>query len=213
MEKLSTIFFGAGFGFFGVAFVLSFIFPWATLSSYHGMDFRPLERLAERPVPEFFELAETYPGPFAAAFGEPTPAAYGKALQLGRDTYVAEACWHCHSQFVRPVASEEDRWGAVSSAQEYQNELNLPHLWGTRRVGPDLARVGGRLSNDWHAAHLYDPRLVVPESVMPSYPWLFGEGDAPNERGLALITYLQWLGSESRRVGASAEEGTDAQGR
>lgn len=198
MERLTTIFFGAGFGFFAIAFVLSFIFPWATLSSYHGMEFRTLEQLSEKPIPEFQELAATYPEEFKAAFGEVSPAAFGKALQLGRDTYVAEACWHCHSQFIRPVANEEDRWGPVSTAQEYQNTLNLPHLWGTRRVGPDLGRVGGKLSNDWHAAHLYDPRLVVPESVMPSYPWFFGENDRPNERGLAVIAYLQWLGTEKK---------------
>jgi cbb3-type cytochrome oxidase cytochrome c subunit len=73
--------------------------------------------------------------------------------------------------------------------------MNLPHLFGTRRVGPDLIRQAGVHSNDWHAAHLYAPRSIAPYSVMPSYPWFFDDDKRPNERGLALITYLQWLGS------------------
>ena len=73
--------------------------------------------------------------------------------------------------------------------------MNLPHLFGTRRVGPDLIRESGVHSNDWHVAHFYDPRNVAPYSVMPSYPWFFDEDKRPNERGLALIAYVQWLGS------------------
>jgi cbb3-type cytochrome oxidase cytochrome c subunit len=70
----------------------------------------------------------------------------------------------------------------------------LPHLFGTRRVGPDLIRESGRHGNDWHAAHFFDPRLVSPASVMPRYPWLF-DGETPNADGLAMIAYMQWLGS------------------
>ena len=73
--------------------------------------------------------------------------------------------------------------------------MNLPHLFGTRRVGPDLIREAGKHSNDWHMAHLFDPRSVAPYSVMPSYPWFFDAERRPTERALALVAYLQWLGS------------------
>jgi cbb3-type cytochrome c oxidase subunit II len=96
---------------------------------------------------------------------------------------------------VRPVSNEDLRFGPVSTAAEYQNMMNLPHLFGTRRVGPDLIRENGKHSNDWHVAHLYDPRSVAPYSVMPSYPWFFDAARRPNERALALVAYLQWLGS------------------
>ena len=74
------------------------------------------------------------------------------------------------------------------------NEMFLPHLFGTRRVGPDLIREAGRHGNDWHAAHFYNPSLVVPTSVMPRYSWFFDD-ERPNKRGLAMIAYVQWLGS------------------
>ena len=94
--------------------------------------------------------------------------------------------------------------GPVSTAEEYQNDMNLPHLFGTRRVGPDLIREAGKHSSDWQMAHLYDPRSVSPYSVMPSYPWFFDDQRRPTRRALALVAYLQWLGSwipESERVG------------
>jgi len=83
----------------------------------------------------------------------------------------------------------------VSYAVEYQNGLQRPVLFGTRRVGPDLIREGGRRSNDWHLAHFYNPRGVVPTTVMPTYRWFFDEEGYPNKEGLAIITYVQWLGS------------------
>lgn len=155
---------------------------------------KPTEELATEIIPEFRDLAERYPEAFAKYFGEVSQASYGRALTLGRDTYIAEGCWHCHSQFVRPVSNEALRYGPVSLAAEYQNELNYPPLFGTRRVGPDLSRESGKRSNDWHAAHFYDPAMVVPTSVMPAFRWFF-DGKVPNERGLAMITYVQWLGS------------------
>ena len=82
-----------------------------------------------------------------------------------------------------------------STAQEYQNYLNQPHLWGTRRVGPDLSREGGKRTNDWHIAHFINPKDVVPWSVMPAYAYFFDERGTPTKDGFALITYLQWLGS------------------
>jgi cytochrome c oxidase cbb3-type subunit 2 len=94
------------------------------------------------------------------------------ALQLeGRDIYIREGCHVCHTQMVRPFRAETERYGPYSVSGESVYEH--PFLWGSKRTGPDLARVGGRYSNEWHRAHLYNPRDVVPESVMPSYPWLF----------------------------------------
>ena len=81
--------------------------------------------------------------------------------------------------------------------------MNLPHLFGTRRVGPDLIREAGKHSNDWHMAHLYDPRSVAPYSVMPAYPWFFDAERRPTERALALVAYLQWLGSWVEQVPAT----------
>ena len=93
------------------------------------------------------------------------------ALQLeGRDIYIKEGCVSCHSQMVRPFRAETERYGHYSVAGE--SVYDHPFLWGSKRTGPDLARVGGRYSDDWHRAHLYNPRNVVPESKMPAYPWL-----------------------------------------
>lgn len=195
MEKFTTLFFVAGVGCFGIAIVLSLIFPWMTLGSYHGMEFQTLEQLAAEPSQEFVELAAKHPEAFAEAYGEVSPASYGEALRLGRDLYVGQACWHCHSQYVRVVSNEAQRFGPPSTAQEYQNALNQPHLWGTRRVGPDLSRERGKRTNDWHIAHLINPKNVVPESVMPAYDYYFTPEGEPLREGFALVTYLQWLGT------------------
>jgi len=94
------------------------------------------------------------------------------ALELeGRDVYIREGCNTCHSQMIRPFRSETERYGHYSVAGESVYEH--PFLWGSKRTGPDLARVGGRYSDEWHRAHLYNPRDVVPESNMPKCPWLF----------------------------------------
>ena len=93
------------------------------------------------------------------------------ALQLtGRDVYVREGCYNCHSQMVRPFRAETERYGPYSVAGEFV--YDHPFQWGSKRTGPDLARVGGRYSDDWHRVHLQNPRDVVPESNMPAYPWL-----------------------------------------
>ena len=114
-------------------------------------------------VPLFFQKETT------------TPVAGLKPLtanQLeGRDIYIREGCNVCHSQMIRPMRAETERYGHYSVAGEFV--YDHPFLWGSKRTGPDLARVGGRYSDDWHKLHLYNPRDVVPESVMPSYPWLF----------------------------------------
>lgn len=92
------------------------------------------------------------------------------ALQLaGRDIYIRESCNVCHSQMIRPFRAETERYGHYSVAGEFI--YDRPFLWGSKRTGPDLHRVGGRYSDDWHRAHLLNPRDVVPESVMPGYPW------------------------------------------
>jgi cytochrome c oxidase cbb3-type subunit 2 len=94
------------------------------------------------------------------------------ALQMeGRDIYIREGCVGCHSQMIRPFRSETERYGHYSVAGE--SVWEHPFLWGSKRTGPDLARVGGRYSDEWHKVHLNNPRDVVPESNMPGFPWLF----------------------------------------
>lgn len=93
------------------------------------------------------------------------------ALQMeGRDVYIREGCNSCHSQMIRPFRSETERYGHYSVAGE--SVWEHPFLWGSKRTGPDLARVGGRYSDEWHRVHMIDPRAVVPESNMPGFPWL-----------------------------------------
>jgi cytochrome c oxidase cbb3-type subunit 2 len=117
-------------------------------------------------VPLFFQKSTT------------TPVAGLKpytALQLeGRDIYIREGCYVCHSQMIRPFRAETERYGHYSVAGEFV--YDRPFQWGSKRTGPDLHRVGGRYSDDWHRAHLINPRDVVPESVMPGYPWLARSG-------------------------------------
>lgn len=204
MERFYTLVFVAGIGCFAVAITLSMIFPWMTIQSYHDMEYQTLEDLSRTPSTSFVELSTAYPEAFAEAYGEVSPESYAEALQLGRDLYVGQACWHCHSQYVRPVSNEEQRFGPVSTASEYHNALNQPHLWGTRRVGPDLTREGGKRSNDWHIAHLIKPKNVVPSSVMPNYGYYFEDDGAPKRDGFALVTYLQWLGTTRREQLAEA---------
>ena len=97
-----------------------------------------------------------------------------KAVELeGRDIYIREGCHVCHTQMVRPLRAEVERYGHYSVAGEHVYEH--PFLWGSKRTGPDLARVGKRYSDTWHKAHLYNPRNVVPNSNMPAFPWLFDE--------------------------------------
>ncbi|HMQ93698.1 MAG TPA: cytochrome-c oxidase, cbb3-type subunit II [Amaricoccus sp.] len=88
----------------------------------------------------------------------------------GREIYMREGCYACHSQMIRSLADEIDRYGPYSLAAE--SAYDHPMLWGSKRTGPDLARLGGKYSDDWHVAHLMDPREVIPVSIMPAYPWL-----------------------------------------
>lgn len=107
---------------------------------------------------------------------------YSPEEALGRAVYVREGCWYCHSQFVRPVTGERRRWGPVTQSGEYA--FDVPHLFSTRRIGPDLARVGLKYSDEWHLAHFWNPRMVVPDSIMPRFVELF---DVPEER-VAIVT-------------------------
>ncbi|MBW6390883.1 cytochrome-c oxidase, cbb3-type subunit II [Billgrantia antri] len=124
-------------------------------------------------VISFGGLAEIVPLFFQKQTTEPVDGLRPlSALELeGRDIYRREGCVGCHSQMVRPFRAETERYGHYSVAGESVYEHNF--LWGSKRTGPDLARVGGRYSDDWHRAHMYNPRDVVPESIMPAYPWLF----------------------------------------
>ncbi len=117
-------------------------------------------------------LAEIVPLFFQSSTTEPVDGLKPyTALQLeGRDIYIREGCVGCHSQMIRPFRAETERYGHYSVAGEFV--YDRPFLWGSKRTGPDLQRVGGRYSDDWHRVHLTNPRDVVPESIMPSYPWL-----------------------------------------
>ena len=113
-------------------------------------------------VPLFFQKSTTEPVPGLKPY---------TALQVvGRDVYVREGCYNCHSQMIRPFRAETLRYGSYSLAGEFV--YDRPFQWGSKRTGPDLARVGGRYSDEWHRIHLTNPRDLVPESNMPAYPWL-----------------------------------------
>ena len=215
-ETKSGVLLIAGLGFFTLAFLSNGVVP---ILMYRDMPEQTAEQVVNRNLLyEFRELQTHYPEQFQKYLGELTPenerSKCADALRLGRKVYIGEGCWHCHSQFVRPVSNEDKRWGPVSESWEYQNELQRPVMFGTRRVGPDLSREGLRHSNDWHAVHFHRPKDTSPQSVMPEYPWLFdGNPGRPNQRGLALITYMQWLGSwldsypHYNRIGSSHDEG------
>jgi len=120
----------------------------------------------------FGGLVEIVPLMFKGAVVEPAEGVqpYSPIRLAGRDIYVREGCYGCHSQQIRPFRSETERYGHYSVAGE--SVYDRPFQWGSKRTGPDLARVGGRYSDDWHYLHLVDPRAVVPDSNMPAYPWL-----------------------------------------
>ena len=117
-------------------------------------------------------LVEIVPLSFQKSVTEPVAGLKPyTALQLtGRDVYIREGCYNCHSQMVRPFRAEVERYGHYSVAGEFV--YDRPFQFGSRRTGPDLARIGGRYSDEWHREHLLNPRDLVPESIMPAYPWL-----------------------------------------
>jgi cytochrome c oxidase cbb3-type subunit 2 len=117
-------------------------------------------------------LVEIVPLSFMRSMTEPVAGLkpYGALELTGRDVYIREGCYNCHSQMVRPFRAEVERYGHYSVAGEFV--YDHPFQWGSKRTGPDLHRVGGRYSDDWHRLHLTNPRSVVPESNMPAYAWL-----------------------------------------
>ena len=124
----------------------------------------------------FGGLAEIVPLMFQAEAVKPLPGVkpYPAMELAGRDVYIREGCYNCHSQMIRTLRFETERYGHYSLAGE--SVYDRPFQWGSKRTGPDLARVGGRYSDDWHRVHLLNPRDVVPESNMPSFPWLAKNG-------------------------------------
>ncbi|CAB3774150.1 cbb3-type cytochrome c oxidase subunit II [Paraburkholderia humisilvae] len=132
-----------------------------------------------------------------------TLSPYTEAQLRGRHIYATQGCAYCHSQQVRNTMEDVSRWGAPTEA--WETKYDTPQLWGTRRIGPDLARETGVRSADWQLAHLYNPRLIVPDSVMPGYPWMFnGSAARPNRDALDLIAYLDTLGAARREAGCDA---------
>ena len=134
-------------------------------------------------LPLFFQKSTTEP---VAGL---TP--YSPLRLAGRDVYVREGCYNCHSQMIRPFRAETERYGHYSVAGEFV--YDRPFQWGSKRTGPDLARVGGRYSDDWHRAHLNNPRDLVPESNMPAYPWL-AKATLDPERVVLHLKALKRLG-------------------
>jgi cytochrome c oxidase cbb3-type subunit II len=147
-------------------------------------------------VPLYFQRSTTQAAPGLKPY---------TALQLaGRDIYVREGCYNCHSQMIRPFRAETMRYGHYSTAGEFV--YDRPFQWGSKRTGPDLHRVGGKYSDEWHRVHLLNPRDLVPESNMPAYPWLARNGvDATAMAGK--LTALRRLGvpySDEEVAGAAA---------
>lgn len=128
-------------------------------------------------VPLFFQRSTTQPIEGLKPY---------TALQLaGRDVYIREGCYNCHSQMVRPFRAETLRYGSYSVAGEFV--YDHPFQWGSKRTGPDLHRVGGRYSDEWHRVHLNNPRDLVPESNMPAYPWLANAAIPPQSMAPRLV--------------------------
>ena len=152
-------------------------------------------------------LVEIIPLSFMKSVTEPVAGLkpYG-ALQLtGRDIYLREGCYNCHSQMIRPFRAEVERYGHYSTAGEFV--YDHPFQWGSKRTGPDLHRVGGRYSDEWHRIHLKNPREVVPESNMPGYPWMAGvpANAADIEAKMRALRLVGVPYSEEQIKGAAAE--------
>ncbi|WP_029520861.1 cbb3-type cytochrome c oxidase subunit II [Persephonella sp. IF05-L8] len=224
MERFSFVALVAGIIFFLFADFISWALPMFVLKDIPKKSVEDLaaEAIANNTTAwsDFNKLARYYPETFkklceyTEAFSgatevikdcKPNGKTLAKALRIGHRWYVAEGCWNCHSQMVRPVSNETLRFGipgvsnTVSYPSEYNNELQAPVLWGTKRVGPDLIREAAVHNVGWQVAHLYDPQSTSPGTNMPGYPWFFEKDKngniIPNVRGFALLTYIMWLGS------------------
>jgi cytochrome c oxidase cbb3-type subunit 2 len=180
MKRAKTVALIAGFGFFLLALGVQGIFPYLMKENR----VKTVTRTIRTPLGELAEIkADAVP--------------YPELLAKGRAIYMREGCWYCHSMYLRPTAGEDRRWGPVSEFGEYA--YDLPHLFGTRRIGPDLTRVGGKYGDDWHAAHYFDPRVIVPDSTMPKFTWFFRKETAAGKRvlnddGKAVVAFVQNIG-------------------
>lgn len=171
-DRSSAIFVVSAVGFFAIGGVLTTLAP------------PLLDHTWAKPAPGVVDFAAK------ARSGD----AEAKKILLGRAIYVREGCWYCHTQQTRTIEADTVRsgWRGVRSPVSTPDEFvyDKPHLFGTRRVGPDLSRVGGKYDRQWHVTHFRNPRSLVPGSVMPPFPWIAGN---PIELD-ALITYIQTLG-------------------
>lgn len=153
-------------------------------------------------------LVQVLPSIFQESLSTPTEYTqpYSAPELIGRDIYIRESCSVCHSQHIRPLLAEVKRYGQYSHAGE--SVYDRPFLWGSKRTGPDLARIGGKYSDEWHRIHMIDPRAVINNSIMPGYPWL-AERDANAAGDIELrMRALQRLGhpyTDEQIAGAAAE--------
>ncbi len=169
-------------------------------------------------VISFGGLVEIVPLFFIKDTTEPTAGVERySALRLeGRDIYIREGCYVCHSQMIRPFRAETERYGHYSVAGE--SVYDHPFQWGSKRTGPDLARVGGRYSDDWHRVHLINPRDVVPESNMPGFPWLEenkldGKNTATKLRAMNTLISATCNGCETYSEAEIANAGKEVKGK
>ena len=173
LESPSTIVVVAGIGFFSLAVLIQGALPSLTLKEQ-------VVKVKEVMTDEWIDVLP-----------------YSEQESRGRQIYIREGCWYCHSQYIRPVTGESLRWGPVSQPGEHI--FDRPHLFGTRRIGPDLTRIGRKYGDDWHVAHFWNPREVVGNSIMPGFNWLFEKDEKQepvlNEDGKALVSYIQRMGT------------------
>jgi len=230
-ERWALIFFLAGIGFFVTGTFVQGVLPIMVLGGSSKMKTKDqvvAEGFYKRQFPEVIQLLAMYPDLWKKYYNVPDQYFYtaspevqkqiikgvAQAISNGRWIYMAEGCWQCHSQFVRPVSNEPSYYGHVSVPSEYDNTLFLPHLFGTERKGPDLIREAGKKGVEWHLAHFVNPQYTVPGSIMPRFAKFVDLKDGkpvltpanpndayaslnpePTKYGLAVITYLEWLGS------------------
>jgi cytochrome c oxidase cbb3-type subunit 2 len=230
-ERWAFIFFLAGIGFFVTGTFIQSVLPIIVLGGTSKMKTKDQvvsEGFYKRQFPEVIQLLAMYPDLWKKYYNVPDQYFYtaspavqkqiikgvAQAISNGRWIYMAEGCWQCHSQFVRPVSNEPSYYGHVSVPSEYDNTLFLPHLFGTERKGPDLIREAGKKGVEWHLAHFVNPQYTVPGSIMPRFAKFVDLKDGkpvltpanpndayaslnpePTKYGLAVITYLEWLGS------------------
>jgi cytochrome c oxidase cbb3-type subunit I/II len=201
MKRAKFVALIAGFAFISLAILIQSIVP--SLMKETGIKY--VTKTVRTPLGELKDIVKD-------------SHTYEDLVKRGREIYIREGCWYCHSMYVRPVANENLRWGPVSQVGEYA--FDTPHLFGTRRIGPDLTRDGGKYGDDWHRVHFFDARLIVPDSIMPKFPWFYEkkavrdtEGDNKggtndkdrnvadkegefvlNDDGMAIVAFVQNLG-------------------